>query len=303
MENANPLSLFTQFLKWSILIGAGCFLFIFLLLLRNTMLPRYPYELSLDQIGLPGEEMTFQSRDGLILSGTLISAGEDAPLVILCHGVGANRYDLIETARVLYEKGSLSVFLFDFRAHGRSRGWITSFGHREQRDLLGVLDYLDSRDDLSHHYGLYGVSMGASVGILVAAKDSRIRAVCVDSPFVDLEETIAMHLGLLYPLPKFPFLPLAKLSYNLLFWTDVREVSPLKVVHKLSPRPFYVINDGEDDRMTPEQAKALYEKASLPKTLWIVPGAGHLEGRAVAEAQYDQSMVAFFLDALQKGSS
>jgi len=266
----------------------------------GTILPRYPYEVSLEALGLKGEEVTFQSQDGLKLSGTLIVKDTSNPLIILCHGVGANRYDLVETARALYEEGHFNLFLFDFRAHGRSGGWLTSFGYREQKDLLGVLHYLDSRENLVHQYGVFGVSMGGVVGIMVAAQDERIQALCVDSPFADLEETMKKHLQLIYPFPEFPFFTFTKFSYNLLFMTDLRNVSPLRVVKNISPRPFYLINGGKDERMTPERAKAIYERAAEPKTLWIVPGAGHLEGRAIAAEEYDRSIVSFFSNALGK---
>lgn len=261
-------------------------------------MPRSPYEVPLSQLGLRGEEVQWMSRDGVTLSGTLLIAGRENPIVILCHGVGANRYDLIDIAQFLYEKGPFNIFLFDFRAHGKSGGWITSFGYHEQEDLLGALDYLDSREELLHRYGLFGISMGGSVGILVAANDPRILALCVDSPFADLEESIGRHIQLLYPLPKFPFLPLAALSYHLLFWTDVKNVSPLKVVQKISPRPLYLINGESDDRMTQEGAKDLYERAFPPKKLWLIPRAGHLEGRAVAGRRYDESVLNFFSSAL-----
>lgn len=286
--------------RWVIVIGMGCFVFVFILLLRNVFLPRYPYEVSLRDMGLSGEEVSFQSRDGVELSGTLLLTGQNDPLIIFCHGVGANRYDLIESARALYEKGSFNIFLFDFRAHGKSGGHLTSFGLHEQKDLLGALDYLDTRKDLVPHYGLYGVSMGGSVGILVAAEDPRIRALCVDSPFVDLKESITSHIERLYSLPRFPFATFAHLAYTLLFLTNIRDVSPVRVVHKISPRPLFVINGAEDDRMTPQQAKRLYEKASEPKQMWLVPGAAHLEGRIAAEDQYDVSLLTFFATALRR---
>ncbi|MBI4437291.1 MAG: alpha/beta fold hydrolase [Candidatus Omnitrophica bacterium] len=293
------MKLFMLLVRSAVWVGVGCFLFTFVLLVRNTFLPRYPYEVSLKEIGLTGEEVRFRSRDGLWLSGTLLLAGWNDPWIILCHGVGANRFDLIEMARFLVQEGSFNIFFFDFRAHGKSEGWATSFGYREQRDLLGALDYLESRRGGPQRYGLYGISMGASVGILVAAEDLRIQALCVDSPFVDLEESIAKHSQLLYPLPRFPFAFLACFSYNLRFLTDVRKISPIKVVHKISPRPLFIMNGGEDDRMLPERARDLYEKASEPKTLWLIPGAGHLEGRAVAEKRYDESVLHFFSSALR----
>jgi len=226
----------------------------------------------LASLGVSGEEIRFTGRDGVRLSGTLLSRGRKDPLIIVAHGVGANRYDLMEIGAHLHHH-AYDVFLFDFRAHGKSEGRITSFGYREQQDLLGALDYLDQRDDVSKPYGFYGVSMGGAVGILVAAEDTRLMAICVDSPFTDLKGTVEKHLTLLYPLPKFPFFYFATLSYRILFGVPIEQISPLRVAHRLSPRPFYLINGSEDVRMTPERAEALYEKIQGPKRIWLIPNA------------------------------
>lgn len=298
------MNLLTHLFRWGSFIGIGCFLFAFVLLLRNSLLPRSFYEVPLVRLGLHGEEISFKSRgDGLKISGTLLKRGEKDPVIILCHGLGANRYDLIETASILYGKGTFTIFLFDFRAHGKSQGSLTSFGHHEQKDLLGALDYLDTRKDLSHRYGVFGVSMGGSVSILVAAREFRIQALCVDSPFLDLKKSITKQIELLTPLPKFPFLPLIFLSYNLLFWTDVATVSPLNAVDKISPRPLYLLNGSEDNRMTAEGARVLYQRAREPKKLWLVPGAGHLEGRLVAGKEYEESILHFFENSLREDKS
>lgn len=288
-----------QFFQWALVLTGGCFLLTFFLLLRNAFLPRYPYEVSLEAVGLSGEDLQFKSRDGTLLSGTLLLSGPKEATVILCHGVGANRFDLLDIARVLHQKGSFNVLLFDFRAHGRSQGRMTSFGYREQWDLLGALDTLDRRQDLSGPYGLYGVSMGGVVGMLVAAEDARIQSVFVDSPFSDLKEIISRHVERLYFLPRFPFAKMGHLSYHLLFLKDPAEISPVEAVHRISPRSFYLVNGAEDERMTPQEAKRLFERAHHPRHLWLVPGAGHLEGRSAASDQYDQALLQFFEQTLR----
>jgi uncharacterized protein len=48
------------------------------------------------------------------------------------------------------------------------------------------------------------------------------------------------------------------------------------VIGELAPLQLLIVH-GEADRVVPpDHATALYEAARPPKTLWLVPGAGHI---------------------------
>ena len=279
-------------LEWGTILGGGLFLFTFVLFCKNAHPPRHP-SLYPEAPSIPLEEVTFQTTDGIVLRGSFSFRDSKRPTIVLCHGVGANQTDLYPFAQVLYEKGGFNVFSFDFRAHGQSAGRLTSYGAHEQRDLEAALTFLDETP-LRRDYGFMGVSMGASVGILVAARDVRLKAVWVDSPFIDLTEAIKIYLKTFYHLPEFPFLPLALLSYRLLFHKPPEEVSPIKVVDQISPRPLMVVNGLLDDRMQPKLTQKLYEKAKEPKSLWLIPLAGHLEGHLLEPQSYNERLLTFF---------
>jgi fermentation-respiration switch protein FrsA (DUF1100 family) len=279
---------------WAWVLAAALFL-------RNTMLPRMPVTVSPQKaFRLPSEQVVFRSTDGLRLEGWKIAADSTRPWIILCHGVGSNRSDLLEIAAGLHD-ARFNLLLFDFRAHGRSEGWSTSFGWHEQRDLEGALVYLGQQPDIPERpYGVYGISMGASVALMVAAKDERLGAVAVDSPYVTLEESIAQHAGLLYPMiPRWPFLGFVLSTYWLRFGVWPRQVSPQQSVTRLAPRPLLLIQGAQDPRMPPEGARRLYDAASHPKELWLVDGAGHLEAFATNPQDYVDRLSRFFNAALR----
>jgi len=242
------------------------------------------------------EEVSFQTSDGLRLRGSFSLSDPERPTVVLCHGVGANRTDLYPFTKLLYEEGRLNVFTFDFRGHGESDGRYTSYGAFERRDLEAALDFLD-RQSLRREYGFMGISMGGSVGLLVAAQDQRLKALWVDSPYIDLKETIEIHLKLLYRLPRFPFLHFALFSYRLLFRTDAGEISPIRDVARIAPRPLMIVNGAADERMRPDLARLLYDRAKGAKELWLIPGAGHLEGHLLQSQEYDRRLLTFFQKA------
>ena len=276
---------------WTWIISAALFL-------RNTVLPRVPILQTPGACGLPAQPVRFDAADGMRLEGWKIPGHPDRPWIIGCHGLGASRADLLEIAAGLHQAG-FNVFLFDFRAHGASAGRVTSFGWREQRDLEGALAFLGQQPDAPPRpYGLYGLSMGAAVGLMVAARDERIGAVAADSPYTDLKASLGHHLTLMYPLPRVPFVWFVLATYRLRFGVWPSRMSPLEAVATLSPRPLLLIQGEQDPRMPLEAAKKLFEKAREPKTLWVIRGTGHLQGFAANPQAYLDHLTSFFNSSL-----
>ncbi len=274
-------------LFWAWVVSAALFL-------RNTILPRMPLSNSPSSWHIPFETIRFQATDGLRLSGWKLVADPKAPWIILCHGLGTNRADLLDIAAALYQ-ARYNAFLFDFRAHGESAGRTTSFGWQEQRDLEGALAFLGNQPEIPDQpYGVLGISMGGAVAIMVAARDERLKAVVVDSVYPDLEASIAHHLRLLYRLPRVPFLWFASSAYRLRFGVWPRHVSPLHMMSHISPRAVLVINGKHDPRMPVEGAMALFEAAKPPKDLWIIEGTEHLGGFQTDPEAYLKRLLGFF---------
>ena len=246
------------------------------LLLRNTFLPRLPITDTPADLNLPFEVVRFQATDGVHLEGWKIPGELGRPWIMMCHGAGANRSDLLDMAAGLHGAG-FSLLLFDFRGHGTSRGRVISFGWHEQHDVEGALAFLGQQPDVpAKPYGIYGISMGGAVALMVAAHDERIGAVAVDSPYTNLEETLGRHLTLISPLiPRIPFLWFVLATYRLRFGIWPRHISPLDSAARLRPRPFFLIQGSQDPRMPLEGAKRLFAAAGEPKELWIVEGAEH----------------------------
>ena len=265
------------------------------LFLRQTILPRMP----LAPGPLPWQashvqSVTFQATDGIILAGWKVHIDPSRPWILLCHGLGANRADLLEIATGL-TKARYNVFLFDFRAHGESAGRSTSFGWLEQRDLEGALAFLGAQPEIPDRpYGVFGVSMGGAVAIMVAAKDDRLAAMAVDSIYGNLEHSLAHHLKLLYRLPRIPFGIFINTAYRLRFGVWPNRMSPQKAVSRLSPRPLLVIHGEHDPRMPLEAAKALVDAAGERTELWVVPTTEHSGGFALDPDAYLKRLVGFF---------
>jgi len=270
-----------------------------LVFLRNTFVERLPLAHTPQDAGLVAETVRFQATDGVWLEGWKIAGALGRSWIILCHGAGSNRSDVVDIAAGLRTAG-FNTFLFDFRGHGGSNGRTTSFGWTEQRDLEGALAFLGQQPEvLAAPYGVYGISMGAAVAILVGARDERIGAVAADSSYTSLEDTLVRHLELLYPyLPSVPFQGFLLFTYRCRFGIWPRQIAPVSDIGRLSPRPLLLIQGADDPRMPLQGAQELLAKAAAPKELWVVQGAGHLGGFAQDPSAYLGKVTAFFHRAL-----
>lgn len=80
--------------------------------------------------------------------------------------------------------------LLDLRGHGQSTGEHIGFGAFEAADLSAVIDDLGRRGWDVSRVGLFGVSYGASVALLAAGRDARVRAVVALEPFASAERAV-----------------------------------------------------------------------------------------------------------------
>ena len=281
-------------LKFILIACLGIFLFMFFVLVRNSSFPRRPIYSTPEDYGMEFQDIELKTQDGLKIKGWLIYNDEARPTIIVCHGFGTSRSDVLVLAQFLFTAG-YNVLLFDFRGHGESQGWYTSFGFLEQNDLLAAVDFLkDNRRIERKDFGVMGVSMGGSIAIMTVADVKQIKAVVADSPYVDLDRSLIRHTEFLLKAP-FSFLgKIAVFSYRLRFLTDSSKISPLKAISKISPRAVMIISAIKDSRMPPEDAEELYLNALQPKELFLTISAGHSESYWQNTEEYQRRVVEFF---------
>src|SRR5580698_7382928 len=82
---------------------------------------------------LPIRSVDFDGVEGARLRGWFLPADRPRAVVVLMHGVRANRLQMLDRARFLHRAG-YAVLLYDSRAHGESTGRAITFGYLESRD-------------------------------------------------------------------------------------------------------------------------------------------------------------------------
>lgn len=234
----------------------------------------------------------FKSRDGLALFGRFIPSRNRAT-IILAHGLGMSGIDLTALARLLVQAG-YGVFVIDLRAHGISHGDTSTFGLREGDDVAGAVDYLLTRIDVhGDKIGAFGISLGAQAILRGALKTDKIRALALDGlgPSV-----LGDHGGRPQSLIRwinYPFNWMYYLLYQ--FMIGGRDKGVIEVIHEISPRPIFLIANGEKDMYF---NRLFYQAAYEPKELWENPNALHASGLAQNPDEYMRRLIGFFEKSL-----
>lgn len=241
------------------------------------------------------QDVTFATPDHIQLKAWWVPAATPSTkTIILMHGWGMNRSDILKHTCFLHELG-YNLFYFDFRALGESGGSMSSVGYLELRDVRGAIAYLKK-----HHaaqcqkMGLYGISMGGMVAIAEGARNRQIACVVAEAPYYSYRRVVTRWAWVHYHIPYFPLIPVMLHYVRRTLNANPERYSPRSSIAKLSPRPVFIIHGRQDNLVPAAQARWLYRLAGEPKQLWLVPNAKHGKCGEAGGYEYKQRLADFF---------
>jgi fermentation-respiration switch protein FrsA (DUF1100 family) len=288
-----------KILRKSIIFLALVVILIILSSFLNSYMILHPFKrpatLTPADYGMSYEEVTFESLDGLKLKGWLIPNNQSSSLVIVCHGHGANKGDVLFAANFLHKNG-YEILLFDFRAHGESEGTFASLGWLEPNDLKGAIEFVKNRTS-PKNIGVLGFSMGGATAITTAGQTSEIRAVIADSAFADRSKLITKAVNFPQPLSDLT------LFFVEMQGLDLDENLPVNYAEKITPNALLIIQGDKDHLVETEDAELLYSKAKDPKELWLIPETPHVRAYQTQGKEYQTKILTFFDKYLNAQSS
>jgi pimeloyl-ACP methyl ester carboxylesterase len=242
-----------------------------------------------------GADLT--TSDGIRIAGWYIPAGNPsptAPTVVLAHGNGKTKSEMLRWAEPLH--ADYNLVLFDFRNHGQSSGDVTTLGVREVRDLKAIVDWLEEAKS-PPSIAVLGVSMGGATAIDEAADDQRVAAVILDSTHATLVGALQRQLesrGLPLALPGAWSILLGGLIRT---GEDLSLADPIQAIERIGIRPVLIVAAGDDEAVGPTDAADL-ERAAPDKgahvELKTCPAARH--GGSVETCPEYAGWVLGFLD-------
>lgn len=229
------------------------------------------------------------------IAGWWIDGGADSPVVLLLHGVRADRSSMVSRALLLRKYG-FSALLIDLQAHGETPGTEITFGARESKDVSSSLDWI-RRIAPGRRVGVIGCSLGGA-SVLLVPQPSGFDAVVLEAAYPRLtravENRIRMRVGPLAPI----LTPLLLMQLKPRLNISASDLEPIRYISQLGA-PVLIAAGSADEGTTLDESKDLYEAASNPKELWIARGARHQDLQAFDPGEYEQHVVKFLSKYLQ----
>lgn len=210
-----------------------------------------------------------------------------APTIIFCHGNAFNIQRHTAFMDFLPGKG-FNVFLFDYRSYGMSdKGPL----HRDGliHDAEAAIAYVFSRDDVDPAcVGLYGMSLGGTIGLAAAAEDERIRSVLSLATFSTWQGVSGDFVPVLGP------------------WLISPGRDAVDTAAALGDRPLLLIH-GTSDSIVDFRHAALIadaaEAAGVDVTVESFDGAGHIDWVEKHPAMRDAIEAFFFRTLAPEGAA
>lgn len=258
------------------------------------------------------ESFSIATSDGLTLAASLFRTAREVPrgLVLFCHELDSNRWSAPAYCEGLLAAG-FHVLSFDFRNHGdssRKAGyepmhWPTEFEVEDARAALAWVERHPELGDLP--LGVYGVSRGGAVSLVVASESDHVRCVASDGAYACMEclTYYALRWGRLYVpervlhlIPEWHFRSSMWLIRTASEWRKgYRYARVSGALAKLRHKPVLMISGERDNYVIPSMTRNLQARTGQGASgVWIVPDAKHNMARQADPAEYDRRLVEFF---------
>ncbi|VAW43181.1 hypothetical protein MNBD_CHLOROFLEXI01-1970 [hydrothermal vent metagenome] len=247
--------------------------------------------------GLTAETVRFSANGIDLVAWYIPPAAENGATLIYVHGFGGNRGGLLPQAAAMQQQG-YGALLLDLRNHGESGDAPTTWGYSEANDVLAAYDYLLTRPEVDPaRVGLVGKSMGGAAVVRAASQLPNLALLVIESSYSSFEENLPNIVNTIARAPRFLATPILS-RVGAETGVSFSEIDSVKTVATLN-LPILLIH-GERDRLVPvEQGRAIFTAVNQPKTLYIVPGAGHLNIFTIDPDTFTEQMGAFLAEYLR----
>ena len=239
-------------------------------------------------LDLPIEPLAIRSASGS-LAAWAVPAGSSRGVVVLMHGVRADRGSQLDRMRLFLGAG-YDVVAFDFQAHGESPGDAITFGARERHDAVAAVRAARQRFP-SRPVAVVAQSMGGASAIL-AGPNLGADALVVEAVYASIDRATRNRVGMRLGRVGESLAPLLTAQLGARLAVSADSLRPVDAVARVES-PLLVIGGGQDAHAQPDETRALYDAAPAPKELWMVAGAAHQDLYRFAPDAYRRRVLGF----------
>ncbi len=232
-------------------------------------------------------EVSFTASDGIRLKGWWWPAGERADTVLLLHGLGADRLEMMPRASWLHGEG-YSVLLFDFRGCGASSG-LKGGGFAERLDVTAALSFLKEQ---AGGIVLLGKGAGATAAVMAVDDWQGVRAAVLEQMPDRFENELRVKArGRVGPLSPLVF-PLVLMQVRPRLGFDPSELAPVERLGR-ARCPVLLGYGALDETIPATSMSELFRAGPYPTTLWVLQKAGNQDLYDFDPAAYKKKLREF----------
>lgn len=244
-----------------------------------------------------GQKLEKETEDGYqLIAQEIYTEEESHKWALILHGYTGWKEEMYPFAAWYNQKG-YHVIVPDMRCQGESQGDFIGMGWTDRKDNMLWIDYILEQDPEAEIV-IHGQSMGASAALMMTGEEDlpeNVKAVISDCAFTDAYTMFQDKLKEWFHLPAFPILDTANLMLQLRGGYNLKDASALDAVKK-SSTPTLFIHGDQDEMISVEMSRELYEEAVCPKELLIVEGAGHAQAQDKDPEAYYGAVEEFLKD-------
>jgi fermentation-respiration switch protein FrsA (DUF1100 family) len=219
------------------------------------------------------EEVVFRAADGTKLIAWYLPAQAGRPTLLYFTGNSGNTANRASKIKAIAGDG-YGVFMLNYRRYGGSEGRPSE--SRITADAVSAYDTLRGLGVAPHDIVAYGESLGTAVATRLSLQ-RHVEGLVLEAPFTSIVD-VGKLMWKYFPL-------------DLIMADQYRTIERIGAV----TAPVFIVHGGRDAVIPLDQARHVFHMAAEPKTMVVVPQAGHndLFERGAWEK------VRFFLESLR----
>lgn len=213
---------------------------------------------------------------------------------VIIHGYTDNAIRMFHIGYMYNRSLDCNILLPDLRYTGLSGGNAIQMGWLDRKDVMQWINAAPAIFGDSLQIAVHGISMGAATTMMVSGEQlpPYVRCFVEDCGYTSVWDQFKKELKEQFGLPPFPMLYTASRFCRWKYGWNFQEASAERQVAKCD-RPMLFIHGDKDDFVPTWMVYRVYKAKPEPKSLWIVPGAGHATSYLIYPEEYTERVKLF----------